>query len=226
MYISIGSDCVIKKRLEEFYYGTKQVSHMFDWVLSDMNAVSYLLRNSECIKDENFEIITKTVEGYYVVKHKYCYFVSLHDADVRWGEDSAIYEVVQKYSRRINRLKECIKNDIITFIGIYDDYNPIHEGNMKPSVEDVMDFFRTLNDINPLNSHSLVLLTNNTNELKDLNDSHRVHIVNTDDYLDTQKETKDWYRFFLDWKGIFKRTGVPTFFPKYTHDQGVLIERS
>ena len=224
MFVSLGSDCVVKKRLEEYCYGTKQVSHMFDWVLSDLNAVCYMLKNIDKIVESQFEIVTKTVEGYYVIRHKLCYFVSLHDAEVTLGEDVAICEVVQKYSRRIDRLIDCIKNDRITFIGIFDSYNPIHEGNRSLQVEDVLNFFRTINDINPLNDHSLCLLTDTPNGINILNDYKRVTIVDIKEYLDINKETKDWYRFFLDWNGLFRRIGVPTFSRVGTHDLGVPIE--
>mgnify|MGYP000135567336 CR=1 FL=1 len=224
MYVSLGSDCVVKKRLEEYCYGSKQVSHMFDWVLSDLNAVCYMLKNVDKISEEYFEIVTKTVEGYYVVRHKLCYFVSLHDAEVASGEDVAIFDVVQKYSRRIKRLIDCIKKqDSITFIGNFDDYNPIHEGNCNLSVEDLMNFFRTINEINPLNNHSLCILTNKPNGIVSLNEFQRVTIINTREYLDINKETKDWYRFFLDWESLFKRIGVPTFSPTNTRGQDVLI---
>ena len=222
MYISLGSDCVIKKRMEEYYYHEKQMSQMFDWVLSDILAVSYILKNPEKISEEYFEIITKTIEGFYVIKHKLCYFISLHDAPISLTEYEAKKSVVAKYKRRLKRLIDLICTRDLNFIVNYDRFNPIYEGKYMIETKDVIEFFKVLNGINPLHCHTLCIITDSPEKLS-LN-TNRIRVIDSKEFLDVETMTNDWYRFFFDWENIIKKITLPITFPKYNHDQGALGE--
>lgn len=213
MLVSLGSDCVVKKRLEEFLFKEeKQISHLFDWVLSDFNAVCYIL---ERILENDFDffntnklsIITKTIENKYAVKHDDCYFISLHDASCELSENEAKKIVCEKFNRRFKRFFDYIKDpkNEITFIGLYDKYNPIQNGNMKIHDKDILRFFNNLNKINPFNTHKLIIITDND---ENLNQSkvftNKVKIIDSKKFINMKEYVQDWYRFFLDWKNIIK----------------------
>jgi len=210
MIISLGSDCVVKKRLEEFVYNDKQVSHIFDWVLSDLNAVCHILEQymnfNQYFSIDKLSIITKTIENKYAIKHNDCYFISLHDASCDISENEAKALIVDKYNRRLQRFVDAILNpeNEITFIGLYDKYNPIQNGNMKIHDNDVMRFFKIINKLCPMNTHKLILYTDDDNNLKEsIKYKNRIQILNSKKYINMKDYVSDWYRFFLNWNDMF-----------------------
>lgn len=211
MYISLGSDCASKKRMDEYIFKeNKQITHAFDWVLSDFNAICYLLEQGIEDKDmfntNKLSIITKTYDNKYAIKHNDCYFISLHDASCDLSEEDALKLVCEKYNRRLVRFLEYIKNpehDIV-FVGLYDNYNPIQNGNMKIHDKDVLRFYKILNQIAPFNTHKLVLITSDTKNLQNsIKYSKRVQVLDSKNFINMKDYIADWYRFFLDWQEIF-----------------------
>ena len=76
---------------------------------------------------------------------------------------------------------DCIKNDRITFIGIFDSYNPIHEGNCNLSVEDLMNFFKELSKLGAeFGYRTASEITRFLDRIANLEDSTEI----TDDHLD------------------------------------------
>lgn len=211
MYISIGSDCAAKKRMEEFVFKDKPISHIFDWVLSDLNAVCYILEQSfeddDFFNIEKLSILTKTIDNKYAIKHNDCYFISLHDASCDIPEKEAKKIVCEKYTRRLKRFIEHIKNpqNELTFIGLFDNHNPIQNGNMKIHDKDILRFFKVINRLSPLNTHKLVIITDNTTNLQGSEHyKNRISIINSKNYIIMKEYVADWYRFFLNWKQIFE----------------------
>lgn len=206
MYISLGSDCCIKKRMEEFILKEKEISHMFDWVLSDFKAVIKVLKSDTSImNEENFSILTKTIDEKYAIQNKNCYFISLHDAPITVSEEEGIRMVSEKYKRRMERFIEYIKcpDNEITFVGIYDDHNPIQNGNMTITDEDIHEFFEQLHRICPLHNHKLTLVLKDISKLKEcMKYKNKVTIIDSEKFINMDIYTRDWYRFFLDWNAI------------------------
>lgn len=210
MYVSLGSDCAVKKRLEEIIYDEKQISHIFDWVLSDFNAVCYILER--CIENDTdlfnvdkLTVITKTIENKYAVQHNDCYFISLHDASCEHSEEEAKKIVRDKYNRRLQRFLDFIRDpkSDLTFIGLYDKYNPIQNGNMKIHDKDITRFFRALNKLAPYNTHKLVIITDNeTNLSQSKQFTNRIKIIDSKQFINMKEYVTDWYRFFLDWRAM------------------------
>lgn len=210
MIVSIGSDCVVKKRLEEFVYDDKQISNIFDWVLSDLNAVCHIIEQyinfNQFFTVEKLSIITKTIENKYAVKHNDCYFISLHDASCELSEIEAKNLIVEKYNRRLQRFVDVIKdpNNEITFLGLYDKYNPIQNGNMKIHDNDIMRFFKIINKLCPMNTHKLIIFTDDDTCLSDSKRfKNRITIVNSKKFINMKDYVSDWYRFFLNWNDMF-----------------------
>jgi hypothetical protein len=206
MIISLGSDCVAKKRLEEYYYKDKTQSNLFDWVLSDFFAVCQILEDSILKRDiftnNKFKILTKTVDDKYAISHKKFNFVSLHDAPITLSESEAIEEVCNKYQRRLDRfINDIVMSEQITFMGVYDKSNPIQQGMMHISDADILRFFRMLHTFNPLNKHKLILIVDSKTEIK-IN-SDRLKIINSDTFINMIEYEKDWYRFYFNWEDIF-----------------------
>jgi hypothetical protein len=213
MYVSLGSDCAVKKRLDELFYHEKQVSQIFDWVLSDFNAVCYILER--CVEHEpdifnvdKLTVITKTIEDKYAVQHNDCYFISLHDASCDLSEDDAKKLVSDMYNRRLKRFLEYIrdpKNDLV-FVGLYDKYNPIQNGNMKIHDKDVTRFFKAVNKLCPYNTHKLVIITDNDSHLSfSKSFTNRISVIDSRQFINMKDYVSDWYRFFLDWKAMFEQ---------------------
>ena len=222
MYVSLGSDCVIKKRLEEYCIGPNQISHIFDWVLSDLTAVCFMLKNPDTISEDKFDIITRTNEGFYVIKHKECYFVSLHDAPVTLSEYDAKMLVVDKYKRRLKRMTDLIQKCTIEFITINDRFNPIYDGKKSIDTDDICKFFGVINEINPFNEHQITVITDSPENIEII--SSRVKVIDSKEFLDLETMTTDWYRFFLNWEEIFTQIKAPISALKYTRDRGVQVE--
>lgn len=232
MIISLGSDCVAKKRLEEFYYKEKTQSNLFDWVLSDLETVCQVLEDYILKKDiftpKNFEILTKTIDEKYAIAHKHMNFISLHDAPVTLSEKEAIQTVCDKYTRRLSRFIDEIINSErqLCFMGVYDESNPIQKGVMKVDDVTILRFFRMLHTINPLNSHKLVLIVDSNTVLSTKSD--RVIVIDSDNYINMSSYEKDWYRFYFDWDSIFNaiKESVPTAFQEDNHDLHAPTETS
>lgn len=212
MYVSLGSDCAVKKRLEEIIYDEKQISHIFDWVLSDFNAVCHILERSidnetDLFNVDKLTVITKTIENKYAVQHNDCYFISLHDAPCELSEEEAKKIVCEKYNRRLKRFIDVLKDpkSDLTFIGLYDKYNPIQNGNMKIHDKDINRFFRAVNKLAPYNTHKLVIITDNeTNLTQSKQFTNRIKIIDSKQFINMKDYVTDWYRFFLDWKKMFE----------------------
>lgn len=211
MYISLGSDCASKKRMEEYLFKeNKQITHIFDWILSDFNAVCYILEqglyDNDMFNVNKLSIITKTYDNKYAIKHNDCYFISLHDASCDLKEEDALKLVNEKYNRRLARFFEYIKNpeNDIVFIGLYDNHNPIQNGNMKIHDKDVQRFYKILNQIAPFNTHKLVLITNETKNLQSSTKyNKRIQVIDSKNFINMKEYIADWYRFFIDWQLLF-----------------------
>jgi len=213
MIISLGSDCVVKKRLEEIIWNNNtQISNIFDWVLSDLNAICHILESfhynpsSPFFIPDKLSIITKTIENKYAVKHNDCYFISLHDASCDLSYSDAKLLICDKYNRRLKRFIDLISDvqNQISFVALYDKYNPIQNGVMKIDDTIIFRFFTILSKFNPLNTHKILLLTDDTSNLiNSFKYIHRITIINVKQYIILNDFVSDWYRFFLDWNKMF-----------------------
>ena len=201
MYISIGSDCVTKTRIEELKYdGKKQESNLFDWVLSDLDTVNYILKqgpNSSIFDITNWEILTKTIDDKWAIKNKSCYFISLHDTSSNLTHNEAFHIVSDKYKRRLLRFFDRVTlEEELHFIGVFDKSNPIHTGNNILSSTSIAEFQQII-----ANLRTTKLPAKSTFVIDDL--SQIQYIPDNANIIDSNTHyLKDWFRFFLDWKNM------------------------
>ena len=204
MYISLGSDCCMRKRIDEFL-NPNQASNCFDWVITDLDSITTIIESTinDCniFNLSNWQIKCETNENKYCIEHKFCNFVSLHDVNSNVNEAEAYLHVQDKYTRRLNRLIETIRNEKITFIGMYDKENELQTGNMMINKAQVVRFWRVINEINPLNDHNLIIIHDN-NEFE--MNTGRVKTLYSKKYKTEFTCNKDWYRYYYDWAEIFK----------------------
>ena len=207
MLVSLGSDCVAKKRLEEFHFKEKTQSNLFDWVLSDFHTVCQILEDTILKKEifipKYFKILTKTIDDKYAVSHKQFNFISLHDASIELSETDAIQLVCEKYQRRLKRFIDEIvmSTEQIVFVGVYDKSNPIQQGVMHLGDVDILRFFRMLHTLNPLNTHKLIIIVDSNTKINI--ESPRLVTINSDSHINMIEYEKDWYRFYFNWDNIF-----------------------
>ena len=204
--VSLGSDCVAKRRLEEHIFKEKLQSELFDWVLSDLYTVCQIMENyiikRPIFLPEKFQILTKTVDDKFAVSHTEFNFVSLHDAPIELGDVKAIHDVSSKYQRRLDRFinEILMSKEKVIFIGVYDKSNPIQYGNMVVDNTLIERFFRMIHTINPLNNHELFLVLDSASNVT--LDSPRLRIIKSEEYINMIDYEKDWYRFYFNWDKI------------------------
>ena len=204
MYISLGSDCVTKKRIEEIKFdGEKQKSNIFDWVLIDLKAINFILKHGiHVFNTDNWYVVCKrTQDDKYIIRNKLCYFVSLHDADSNLSEEEAILKISEMYVRRFNRLIEILRSDEeIQFVGTYDKLNPIQEGDMVITILDIENFIKNINMYRENNFNILLILSDYSHLILPNALPLNVKIINSNEYI-----LKDWYRFHFDWNQIMEK---------------------
>jgi hypothetical protein len=148
--------------------------------------IKYILYFENIITDiknpivgNNSRIVIKSLE--------YC--VSIHDIPINYT-DNDIFEFINKYTRRFNRIIEYIKsNEKICFIRFgYVDNDTAEK------------FFETIKKINPDCDFTLVVIYNDkNNNIEILKQKNLLYIkLNVDKPLEV-----DWTQQFLNWNDIF-----------------------
>jgi len=234
MYISIGRACCVKHQIDK-YFGKKETL-FFDWLISSMNSVINILNCKNIDEYLNFNNIyinpkipySKGNSGkntrVFIRSLHNC--ISIHDVKTEFNDDD-IYEFIDKYKRRWNRMIEYIKQDekiyfvrygeinneektqfIQTILGINENCNfyliNIIESNVESCVcNDVEELNQQVSDpisIEPIdNIKSLFCLKTESGNII-LKHDHYLEI-RINNYLVDEK--KDWKKSYLNWKQIF-----------------------
>lgn len=202
MYISIGSDCVTKTRIEEMKYNKeKQESNLFDWVLSDLESVNYILKSGvkgDTFNIKNWEVLTKTIDDKWAVKNKYCYFISLHDASSSLTYNEAFHIVSDKFIRRLQRFYEkIVTEENIHFIGVFDKSNPIHTGKNTITTDTLTEFINIVKQYRASKPFTVTVIVEDTCNIDAGVLPNYVKVIDSNAHY-----VKDWYRFFLNWNDI------------------------
>lgn len=206
MILSLGSDCCMRTRLNEFIYKeNKQISQAFDWVISDIfsiiNALEYYENDINVFSNKFLKIECKTQENMYCVSNKFINFISLHDANGNLDEEAAKLHIEQKYTRRLQRFIDVIKNNNhIAFIGVFDEENCVQKGQMNLDDNIIKKFVSCINKINPINNFKYIFITNNTSSISN---NANINIIDSNKYIIDNKINNDWYRYYYDWDRIF-----------------------
>jgi len=207
LFISLGCDCCVKTRINEYFYKDKKVeSQFFDWILSDFHTVltvlKSILNNTKVIENENFIFSGNATDtGNHIINLKNMYFTSIHDIKSKMDIPSGKQQIHDKYVRRFNRLKTILENEsgYVYFICNIDNENPIQFGNMNITINDLETFKYLVEQINDKLLFKLFVITPNLTE----EEYDKIIIINPT--KTTKDHPKDWYRWYYDWGKIMEK---------------------
>ena len=160
--ISLGNACKVRESIDR-YNGAPQPTHIFDWVISDFDAVVEIIKS--IANDEEILIFNENsfinegshpnLPSHLCLSHKTLNFKSIHDVEVDKDYQTEYNLFINKYLRRAIRLRELVKNEnsAIHFI-----YFICYEENI-PSIEQIYYFIiniQKIRDKKPFFIHILI----------------------------------------------------------------------
>lgn len=149
VFISLGTSCKVRESIDR-YNGFRNETNFFDWVLSNFTTVLFVIQNID--HPEMFLTANKFIKNspssnnptHYIANHVQLYFSSLHDFPVSIEYNDYMIPFLEKYKRRLLRLKNIImnNNDILHFIHM------IPFASIIPSIENIYFFIIYIQKIN------------------------------------------------------------------------------
>ncbi len=192
-FISIGPACSVKYNVDK--YRCKNETLFFDWLMTSMNTVINILKCNNIKDILNFEnividnnptVINQTNQKLTLKSLDFC--VSLHDIPLIYT-DNDIFNFIDKYSRRYNRLIECIKSkEKICFIR-----------NGFANNNEIDKFIETIKSINSNCDFTLVIIHNDKKNNTEILKQKNLLFIKLN--IDTPQES-DWTQQFLNWDNI------------------------
>lgn len=163
MLFPLGSACKVRESIQRYLNVNSLQTNMFDWVLSNFDAILYFILNIDTpLKEDDFY----DLGGYNgidrAVFHKSPRFDTIHDFNLNTTYEQQMPAFLEKYNRRLNRLKmNIINNDNIDFVHLIDivPNNRIPEKPLYvPTSHQVWVFFWKIKQINPNSKCKLHIL--------------------------------------------------------------------
>ena len=209
---SLGFACRVRESIQRYLKNNNQQSGFFDWAFVNFDTVLYFIDRIDIpLLPTDFHDKNEICNNHRVITHKYTFMVLLHDLDKNKTFETGINEVVDKYNRRLKRLKEKIMStDKIDFVHLFSlcQLDP-KLGSSKiniPTKDQINSFFKLIYNINPLCKLNLHLLVppkdcNYTNErftidcnLDELiiNDNVFIHYLSQDDTMENKNSCNHW----------------------------------
>ena len=198
VYISIGSACNVKYQIDKHKH--KLETLFFDWLMTSMNSVIEILSCNDIYSILYFDNIIRDINYPYhsnnsqIIIKSLNRCVSIHDIS-RNFTDKDIFEFIDKYKRRFDRIIQYIKSkEKIYFIR----YGSVDTNDREKFIETIL-------KINPNCNFALIIIdniynandTNNTNNI--LKYEHCLYIK-----LNINKpQNSDWHTDYLNWTKIF-----------------------
>jgi hypothetical protein len=172
-FISLGEACDVKYQILNKFkeFNNIKETYFFDWIISDFKTVLDVLNQTflESFKKENLNIDNSNnkYQNAVVKINNYSTFVSLHDVPKNYN-NTHVDNFIDKYTRRYNRLIDLIKKNNKIFF--------IRKTSKIISDEDQNIFRKYLNNINPDNEITLVILCDYIKE--DYIIKHKLILIN------------------------------------------------
>ena len=192
-YISIGCAGSVKYNINK--YRDKCETLFFDWLMTSMNSVIDILSVDDISEILYFDNIIRDVNipfcGNYsrIVIKSLDFCVSIHDLP-RIYENNEIFEFIDKYKRRFNRIIKYIKsNEKIVFI---------RAGNEGFDI--INKFIETIKKINPNSDFTVVVICNNEKNKTEILQQKNLLYINLNIVVPSDAE---WTQSFLNWEQIF-----------------------
>jgi hypothetical protein len=164
MLISLGGSCKVREAIQRNLNQNSLETNMFDWVISNFDSVLYFLRNIDTpIVENDFYDTGNTCLHHKIIFHKTLRFDSIHDIDSNHIYENELPFFLEKYNRRLNRLKDNILNNkkinFIHLVDIFDNFRVPNQQIYIPSTYQIQEFHNYVKKINPdciCNLHILI----------------------------------------------------------------------
>lgn len=150
MFISLGFACRVRESIDRFNTFRLE-TNFFDWLLTNFTTVLFIIQHIN--HRERFltadKFVYKGVSSnnltHNTVDHSQLFFSSLHDFPVNVSVESYMPAFLEKYNRRLDRLKQLILNqkERIHFVHMIAFTMSI------PTITDVYNFVMAIKEINP-----------------------------------------------------------------------------
>lgn len=193
-FISIGDSCSIKYQIDKIR--GKQETLFFDWLMTDMNSVIYLLQHYNNIDDIlHYNNITRDKDHPYhlcnsrikIISLSNC--ISIHDMSVDYV-DKDVFDFIEKYKRRLDRIIQHIKCDQLIYF--------IRKGYISETEKN--EFIRSIKNINEKCRFKLINININREANTVINKGDHVLEINRTE----KNDPKDWTMSYLNWEKIFE----------------------
>lgn len=196
--VSLGFACKVRESIDR-YLNSRGETQFFDWLLTNFSTILHVLNNIDApevfLKREMFTNvgIFPNNQNNFFVSHKNIYFNSLHDfpSDIPYGD--YMNKFIEKYSRRLKRLKRLIitSKEKIHFVHMFNDENCI------PTINEINSFIIAIKKIN-LNCifclHILVAPENHKYcekiDILKICDNVKIHYMKSNPHIEPNKEQK------------------------------------
>lgn len=194
VYISIGESCAVKYQIDKHKHKIETL--FFDRLITSMksvieilscNDINKILYYDNIIRDANNPIHQCNMSRILIKSLDKC--ISIHDINPEYI-DSDIFEFIDKYKRRFNRIIEYIMSEEhIHFIRV----GYVNTGDQEK-------FIQTILKINPNCKFTLVVIDNNKTNMPGISKYNKCLIIklNIEEPL-----IFDWKRDYLNWESIF-----------------------
>jgi hypothetical protein len=175
MLFPLGSACKVRQSIQRYLHLETMQTNMFDWVISNFEAILYFILNIDTpirasdfyeLKDnDDFYKTNKESVGSRRVIHNFYRFDTIHDFTFfktkSYEEELPFF--IDKYNRRLNRLKNTIINsekiDFIHLVDIIPNHRKPEQNIYIPTEEQLWLFVWKMKQINPncvCNLHILI----------------------------------------------------------------------
>ena len=201
MFISLsssyaGNACAVRQSI--INYSTAGETQFFDWLVSSMKSINELLEGKPILFEETYEY-PNTLNTTTIKFLNFNCLISHHDI-VKFTDNSR-NEIIEKYTRRYEKLINTIKKEKeIYFIRYCKDSNDIEE-------EEIIKFYENIKNINIDLLFKFVLISDCENLIisDNLINNENFIYINLNKFIDEEviNETNNYFKIIKSYKCIF-----------------------
>ena len=213
MLYSLGFACRVRESIQRYLDNSSQQTNLFDWNLVNFATIVSILQKDMTFKSDDFYDTNEICMQSRIVNHKTLRFDTLHDFDIKQTYETILPVFLEKYNRRLLRLRLLISGtEMIDFIHLFDIYPNFRIPECSiyiPTVNEIECFFDAIYKINPNSKVRLHLLVppndckyekkvfkinRDLDELK-INDKVYIHYLTQDDNNPVKSQCNHWSWF-------------------------------
>jgi hypothetical protein len=162
--VPIGSKCSVRQSIQRYLKLETMETNLFDWNVTNFETIVYMIENIDNeFKKEDFYDTNEICGHSRMLNHNNLRLNIIHDFDNSNDYDKEMVIFINKYNRRLKRLKQTImSNKIINFVHLFDIYPNFKIPNQDiyvPNIDQVYRFIMAIKKINEnckFNLHFLV----------------------------------------------------------------------